>query len=76
MSMLENKVVMDDNYEPSQEERKNEVKEFGYREFGTDVFVPEESAFDYAIERITNGTIDEKQEFEEWFYSSNWIKEE
>ena len=38
--------------------------------------VPLEKAFDYALEQITNGTDEEKQEFIEWFYSGNWYKEE
>ena len=47
----------------------------GYSEIGTGVFVPEEEAFEYAMERIS---LDQalKQELVEWFYSGNWIKEE
>lgn len=33
-------------------------------------------AYNYALERITNGTDEEKQEFIDWFYSGNWIEEE
>lgn len=42
---------------------------------GTGVFVPEEDAYGYALERIS---LDEelKQEFVEWFYSGNWIEED
>lgn len=58
----------------------------GFREMGTGNFVPEESAFDYALENcleiIPVGVRGLKwtQEFKgmlvEWFYSGNWIKEE
>lgn len=47
----------------------------GYEEVRTGIFVPEEKAYDYAMERVS---LDEdlKQEFVEWFYSGNWVKEE
>lgn len=57
----------------------------GYKEMGTGVFVPEEDAFDYAIERCTlvpftvqgiEWTEEFKQMLVEWFYSGNWIKED
>lgn len=58
----------------------------GYKEMGTGNFVPEESAFDYAIEQCAETVPQEfhkirwTQEFKEmlveWFYSGNWIKEE
>lgn len=47
----------------------------GYEEIGTGVFVSDEDAFDYALERISRDD-DLKQEFVEWFYSGNWIEEE
>ncbi|WP_301888321.1 hypothetical protein [Bacteroides caecimuris] len=40
----------------------------GYEEIGTGIFVPEEDAFEYALEMISiNENL--KQEFLEWFYS-------
>lgn len=48
----------------------------GYTELGTLTFVPDEDAFDYALERIRYGTEEEKKEFVEWFYSGSWVKEE
>lgn len=45
----------------------------GYEEIGTGVFVPEEDAYDYALERVSQDE-EEKKEFVEWFYSGNWIK--
>lgn len=41
-----------------------------------DTVVGEDVAFSYALERIKNGTPEDKQEFVEWFYSGNWIKED
>lgn len=35
----------------------------------------EEDSFDYALERISHGTEEEKLEFVEWFFSGNWVKE-
>jgi len=46
----------------------------GYKEIGTGIFVAEEDAYDYAMERISLDEA-EKKEFVEWFYSGNWIKE-
>ncbi len=40
-----------------------------------DVFVPEGKAFDYAMERIENGTQEEKEDFVEWFYR-HWFHED
>lgn len=46
----------------------------GYSEIGTGIFVPEEDACRHALERVS---LDEglKQEFVEWFYSGNWVRE-
>ena len=49
-------------------------KKAGYEEIGTGIFVPEEDAFEYALERVSLDE-EEKQEFVDWFYSGNWIKE-
>ncbi|MDD3437618.1 MAG: hypothetical protein PHC64_10745 [Candidatus Gastranaerophilales bacterium] len=38
--------------------------------------IPAEKAFEYALERVKNGTDYEKQEFVEWFYSGDWYYEE
>ena len=58
----------------------------GYREMATGVFVPEEDAFDYALEncfemvpagiRLLRWTQEFKEMLVEWFYSGNWIKED
>lgn len=58
----------------------------GYKNITDGTFVPEESAFDYAIDQCTNFVppgfrkIEWTQEFREmvveWFYSGDWVKEE
>lgn len=40
------------------------------------IVVDEDNAFRYAMERIANGTLEERQEFVEWYYSGNWVKKE
>ena len=66
-------------------EIKEKLYGTGYKEMGTGVFVPEEDAFDYAIERCAlvpfmmkgiEWTEDFKQMLVEWFYSGNWIWED
>ena len=56
------------------------LNQHGYHEMGTNVFVPESEAYEYALERCLNGTEQDQKEFKEmlveWFYSGNWIKEE
>lgn len=47
----------------------------GYTEIDSGIFVPEENAYKYALERISQDE-DLKKEFVEWFYSDNWIKED
>lgn len=42
--------------------------------------IEEDQAFDYALERCLEGTLEDQKEFREmlveWFYSGNWIKKE
>lgn len=42
--------------------------------------VPEDKAFDYALERCLRGTIQDREDFREevirWFYSDNRVKED
>lgn len=47
----------------------------GYTEMGTRIFVPEEDAYEYALERLSQDE-KEREEFVDWFYSGNWIKED
>lgn len=57
------------------EEVEQKLNGSGYSEIGTGIFVPDKDAYDYAMERIPQDE-DLKQEFVEWFYSGNWVKEE
>lgn len=40
--------------------------------------IEDDVAFEYALERCTKGTEDDRKEFEkmlvEWFYSGNWLR--
>ena len=52
----------------------------GYVALGrSNEFIPEEDAFEYALDRCMNGSEEEKEEFKkelvEWFFSGNWVKE-
>lgn len=78
MERIENRMVVDSLWEHIEKvtgESREKLRGSGYEEIGTGIFVPEEDAYRYALERIS---LDEdlKQEFVEWFYSGNWIKEE
>ncbi len=80
MEQIENRMVVDSEWRFLEKPPVEEVlKEKGYHEMGTHVFVPEEDAFDYALDRCLNGTEEEQKEFKEmlvdWFYSGNWVEE-
>ena len=73
--MIENRMLIDSEWrfiEPVTVER--EPKEAGYRNIGTDEFIPEDEALDYALEHEDQEDMAD-EEFVEWFYSGNWIKE-
>ena len=61
------------------EEIKEKLNKKGYMGLRTGIFVPEEDAYDYVIERVS---MDENlcQEFRKmvvgWFYSGDWIEVE
>ncbi len=42
--------------------------------------VPEDVAYDYALERCLHGTIQDQEDFRKtlvrWFYSDNWVEED
>lgn len=80
MEQVENKMVIDAFWRWNEpEDVKEKLKSSGYKEIGTGIFVPEEDAYDYAMERISQDE-DLQKEFKEmvveWFYSGNWIKED
>ena len=47
----------------------------GYESIKDFSFVPDDEAFDYALERIQNDE-NEKKEFVDWFFSGNWVRRE
>ena len=73
--MIENRMIVNWQWPeplPEIEEKSNGP---GYKKMGTRIFVPEEDAFEYALERISQDE-NEKREFIDWFYSGNWVKED
>ena len=81
MERVENRMVVDSvwiNLERSCEVT-DKLNGAGYLEIGTGNFVPEDDAFDYALEICLRGTEEDQREFKEmlveWFYSGNWVRE-
>lgn len=76
MKQIENRMVI---YPDQEFDLPMDVKERlngpGYQEIGSGVFVLEDDAYQYALERISSDE-DLKWEFVEWFYSGNWVEEE
>lgn len=77
MERIENRMVRDSAWENLEKPCKvtEKLNGAGYMEMGTGNFVAEEDAFDYALERLLDGTEEFKREFVEWFYSGSWVKE-
>lgn len=78
---IENKTVDDSQWAWQEQKPVEEVlKETGYHEMGTNLFVPEDEAYEYALDRCLNGSEEDQKEFKtmlvEWFYSGNWKKED
>lgn len=82
---IENRMLIDSEWENLEKDIPQEVREKlnrnGYHEIGTGNFVPEEEAYEYALERCLHGTERDTKEFKEmlveWFYSGgDWRKEE
>lgn len=80
MTNVENRMVVESQWDHATEAVDEAISEKGYHEFGTNTFVPEDEAFDYALDRCMNGSEAEQKEFRQmlvdWFYSGNWVKEE
>ncbi len=78
--MLDNRMTVDSQWVWNEKPVEEVLKEKGYHEYGTQVFVPEDEAYEYALERCLNGSEEEQKEFKEmlveWFYSGNWKKED
>ena len=82
---IENRMLIDSEWEALEKDIPKEVREKlnrnGYHEIGTGNFVPEEEAYEYALELCLHGTERDTKEFKEmlveWFYSGgDWRKEE
>lgn len=78
--MIENHMLIDAYWEhDTPVEIIEKLRNPGYKEYGTGIFVAEEDAYQYAMERISQDE-DLQKEFKEtvveWFYSGNWIKED
>lgn len=73
---LENRMVVDSEWPDAEQGIKEKLNGSGYKEISTGKFVPEEDAYSYALEMVSDGTEKDKKEFVEWFFSGNWIKED
>ena len=76
---IENRMVVDHewNFLSRQYAEVQEVlSEPGYMQFGSNLFVPEKEAYDYALAQCLYGSEEDQKEFKkmlvEWFYSGNW----
>lgn len=77
MNQIENRMVNDPVWRRLEKESdaREKLNGPGWTEIGTGTFVPEKEAFEYALEIVLQDEEGLKQEFTEWFYSGNWIKE-
>lgn len=75
METVENRMVNPAVWPDMPQDVKEKLCGTGRKEIGTGIFVPEEDAYEYALERISLDD-DLKKEFVEWFYSGNWVKED
>ncbi len=75
MEAVENRMVVDWQWPEAPTEVKEKLNSAGYKEIGTGIFVPEEDAYDYAMERVSQDE-DLQKEFVEWFYFKNFAKED
>lgn len=83
---IENRMVVDSEWPEYPEEAPEKLNGPGYRQMFTGVFVAEDDAFDYAIERcvqfVPEGfrmiawTEEFREMLVECFYSENWIWED
>ncbi len=81
MGDVENRMVVDSLWESYYPPQTKELKEPGYHKFGTEEFVPEKEAYEYALDQCLNGSEEDQKEFRtmlvEWYYSGGaWRKEE
>ena len=79
MAEIENRMVVDSEWDKSAKEVEEVLSASGYHNIKSNEFVPEDEAYDYALEQCLNGSEEDVKEFRtmlvEWFYSVNWVKE-
>lgn len=86
MEQIENRMLRERMMESSKDDEMAKLNGPGWRSFTDGIFVPDESAFDYAIDHCTKVVptglhkIDWTKEFREmlveWFYSGReWVRE-
>ena len=84
---LENSMVLDSYWPKIPEAAEEKLNSPGYREVGAGIFVPDEEAFNYALEHCfevvpkfvhrIKWTQEFKEMLVEWFYSGGeWIRED
>lgn len=79
---IENHMVVDSYWESLEKDRVEErLKSSGYHKVGTSEFVPDDEAYEYALEQCLNGSEEDIKEFKsmlvEWYYSGGaWRREE
>mgnify|MGYP007113732641 FL=1 len=81
MEQIENHMVMDSLWESYYPEQAEKLRESGYHKCGTEEFVPENEAYEYALDQCLNGSEEDQKEFKamlvEWYFSGGaWRKEE
>ncbi len=81
MERVENRMVVDSEWEHTNPVEIEEiVSATGYHKVGTDVFVADHEAYDYALDQCLNGSEEDIKEFKsmlvEWYYSGGaWRRE-
>lgn len=77
MEVIENRMLIDSEWyyseHPIECEEKAKLQGPGYESIRGGIFVPEEDAYDYALERIFHDE-ELKKEFVNWFFDWDWIK--
>lgn len=80
MEQIENHMVVDWHWNGEAKGKASVKKEPDYREIGTQNFVSESDAYEYALEQCLNSSEEDKKVFREmlveWYFSGNWVKEE
>ena len=76
MEMIENRMLIDSEWITTDPiEIREKLNGKGYREIGTDIFVPDGDAYKYALERIDQDE-ELQKELVYWFYFNNWVRED